>query len=163
MLQNLVRNVNFKLKFCYQTQICRQFPVTKLQLARLADLLAITLPLSLLGTVNINIVNAKRMAEIADEYYPFKQQASDVLSFRYKAYNQVKTSTCLLGEVFISWPQTKIQAQKLQHSLKRESTYLLIHGLLHLFGYDHHNQLDQTMMRYWEEFFLAQKGVKDPE
>ena len=42
-----------------------------------------------------------------------------------------------LGEVIISYPQAVIQAKEHQHSIKREIVILIIHGTLHLLGYDH--------------------------
>jgi len=42
-----------------------------------------------------------------------------------------------LGEVIISYPQAVIQAEEHQHSTKKEIAILIIHGLLHLLGYDH--------------------------
>lgn len=42
-----------------------------------------------------------------------------------------------LGEVIISYPQAVIQAKEHQHSVKREIAILIIHGVLHLLGYDH--------------------------
>ena len=42
-----------------------------------------------------------------------------------------------LGEVIISYPQAVIQAREHQHSLKKEIAILIIHGVLHLLGYDH--------------------------
>ena len=42
-----------------------------------------------------------------------------------------------LGEVIISYPQAVIQAEEHQHSIKKEIAILIIHGLLHLLGYDH--------------------------
>jgi len=42
-----------------------------------------------------------------------------------------------LGEVIISYPQAVIQAEEHQHSIKREIAILIIHGVLHLLGYEH--------------------------
>jgi len=42
-----------------------------------------------------------------------------------------------LGEVIISYPQAVIQAEEHQHSVKREIAILIIHGILHLLGYEH--------------------------
>ena len=41
-----------------------------------------------------------------------------------------------LGEVIISYPQAVIQAEEHQHSVKRELAILIIHGILHLLGYE---------------------------
>ena len=42
-----------------------------------------------------------------------------------------------LGEVIIAYPQAVTQAEEHQHSVKREIAILLIHGVLHLLGYEH--------------------------
>ena len=41
-----------------------------------------------------------------------------------------------LGEVIISYPQAVIQAEEYQHSIQKELTILIIHGVLHLLGYE---------------------------
>ena len=41
-----------------------------------------------------------------------------------------------LGEVIISYPQAVIQAEERQHPIKREVAILIIHGILHLLGYE---------------------------
>ncbi len=42
-----------------------------------------------------------------------------------------------LGEVIISYPQAVTQAEEHQHSVKKEIAILMIHGVLHLLGYEH--------------------------
>jgi probable rRNA maturation factor len=42
-----------------------------------------------------------------------------------------------LGEVIISYPQAVAQAQERQHPVKREIAILIIHGILHLLGFEH--------------------------
>jgi len=51
-----------------------------------------------------------------------------------------------LGEVIISYPQAVAQAEKHQHSIKREIAVLIIHGVLHLLGYEHNKpELESCM------------------
>lgn len=42
-----------------------------------------------------------------------------------------------LGEVVISYPQAVIQAEEQHHNVKKEIAILVVHGVLHLLGYDH--------------------------
>lgn len=51
-----------------------------------------------------------------------------------------------LGEVIISYPQAAIQAKELQHPVNREIAILIIHGVLHLLGYDHAEADQQRWM-----------------
>ena len=59
-----------------------------------------------------------------------------------------------LGEVIISYPQAVIQADEHRHSVKREIAILIIHGTLHLLGYDHDNPEMEREMRTQETKIL---------
>ncbi len=52
-----------------------------------------------------------------------------------------------LGEVIISYPQAVIQAAEHQHTVRREVALLIIHGVLHLLGYDHDEPERERRMR----------------
>ncbi len=60
-----------------------------------------------------------------------------------------------LGEVIICYPRAKKQAKRLGHSLEKELTILLIHGILHLLGYDHEQGGEEAeKMKKMEEKIL---------
>ena len=52
-----------------------------------------------------------------------------------------------LGDVIISYPQAVIQAEEHRHPIEREITILIIHGVLHLLGYDHDKPELESQMR----------------
>jgi probable rRNA maturation factor len=52
-----------------------------------------------------------------------------------------------LGEVIISYPQATEQAKEQGHSPERELALLVIHGILHLLGYDHEEPAEESKMR----------------
>jgi probable rRNA maturation factor len=60
-----------------------------------------------------------------------------------------------LGEVIISYPQAAVQAAEHQHSVQREVAILLIHGILHLLGYDHDTPDLEQQMRTREAEVLS--------
>jgi probable rRNA maturation factor len=60
-----------------------------------------------------------------------------------------------LGEVIISYPQALIQAEEHGHPLQKELAILLIHGLLHLLGYDHEKSDAKRKMRAREKELLG--------
>jgi len=64
-----------------------------------------------------------------------------------------------LGEVIISYPQAVVQAQEQQHSVKRELAILIIHGVLHLLGYDHDEPERERQMRAREQEILSELAV----
>jgi len=64
-----------------------------------------------------------------------------------------------LGEVIISYPQAVIQAEENHHSVKKEIAILIIHGVLHLLGYDHDKPELERQMRAREAEILSQVEV----
>lgn len=60
-----------------------------------------------------------------------------------------------LGEVIISYPQAVIQAQEHQHSIKKELAILILHGVLHLLGYEHDKPELERLMRAREAEILS--------
>jgi len=67
-----------------------------------------------------------------DEVEPFVTPPDDVIH---------------LGEVIISYPQAKKQAEEQHHALEREMALLVAHGVLHLLGYDHELPEGEKQMR----------------
>jgi len=60
-----------------------------------------------------------------------------------------------LGEVVISYPQAEKQAQEQGHGVTRELALLIVHGILHLLGYDHELPADEQKMRDKENKILS--------
>jgi len=59
-----------------------------------------------------------------------------------------------LGEVIISYPQAVEQAKEQGHSVNKELALLIIHGILHLLGYDHEKPEEEAKMRAREKELL---------
>jgi probable rRNA maturation factor len=59
-----------------------------------------------------------------------------------------------LGEVIISYPQAVSQAKENRQTIKAEMAWLVVHGLLHLLGYDHQNDKSEAVMRKREDIIL---------
>jgi probable rRNA maturation factor len=66
--------------------------------------------------------------------YRNKDKPTDVLSF---PIGEKVEDWLILGDIVISVDTAKRQAQELGHSLEEEIKRLLVHGLVHLLGYDH--------------------------
>jgi len=60
-----------------------------------------------------------------------------------------------LGEVIISYPQAVTQAEEHQHSVEREIAILIIHGVLHLLGFEHDKSELEREMRAREKEILS--------
>ena len=65
-----------------------------------------------------------------------------------------------LGEIIISYPQTCRQAEVSGHSAEQELAVLLVHGVLHLLGYDHEEPDDETVMKEAVARAMQQLGLQ---
>ncbi len=73
----------------------------------------------------------------------------------------VEDGRLFIGSIVLCNQKIKQQAQELGHSEERERTYLIVHGLMHLFGYDHIDSKDKQEMREKEKLALALLGIKE--
>jgi probable rRNA maturation factor len=116
----------------------KEYPTTDLKKIAAAILTAVDkgraeLSVALVGDEEMRPLNAK---------YRKKNKTTDVLSFSDDPAMTSKGG--LLGDVIISVEQAKRQAKERNHSLKKEMVTLLIHGILHLLGYDHERSQRQA-------------------
>lgn len=95
--------------------------------------------------ISIAFVDEKTI-RFANRIYRKKDAVTDVLSFSF-----TKTS----GELLISYLQAKRQARKLQHSVRSEIVFLIVHGMLHLFGYDHEKPKEARKMFELQEKIIS--------
>lgn len=79
--------------------------------------------------------------------YRGKDAPTDVLSFAQQEGEELIDAyeVPVLGDIVISLERAAWQAASFQHSLERELTFLLVHGLLHLVGYDHDEEFEGEM------------------
>ncbi len=84
------------------------------------------------GTYHVSIafVSAAAMRR-ANREYRGKDRVTDVLSFPLSPQ---------AGELLVSFDQAKKQAEMMKHSVRNEIIFLLVHGMLHLFGHDHEKE-----------------------
>lgn len=86
---------------------------------------------------------------------------TDVISFAFEdneniMYNSIR----MLGDIYICIPKMKSQALDYGHSETRELSFLAVHGLLHLLGYDHMTEEEEKEMFALQELILNDKNIK---
>ena len=111
------------------------------------------------------ITSQERLRELNRQYLG-KDAATDVLAFPMLAAEEEPTSFIPppdgirhLGEVIISYPQVVIQAGERGHSTDKEMAILVIHGVLHLLGYDDETPELKKQMQAREHEILSQIGI----
>ena len=86
-------------------------------------------------------------------------EPTDVLSFSLAGQGgapfALPPEEASLGEIVIAYPTAVRQADEAGRTIEAEVAHLLVHGLLHLLGYDHQRPQDERAMRRREEEILA--------
>ncbi|MCL2679673.1 MAG: rRNA maturation RNase YbeY [Dehalococcoidia bacterium] len=115
--------------------------------------------------MSVLITGQEEMRRLHRDYMG-EDETTDVLSFAMleKASPDApefvfpKGEVVHLGEVIISYPQAELQAAEHWHSARREVAILLIHGVLHLLGYDHDTPERQAVMQAHEKAIIENIG-----
>ena len=69
-----------------------------------------------------------------------------------------ETQACFLGDLFISVDSVRENASFYGTEFADELNRVIVHGLLHLIGYDDHTEEDIAVMRAKENYYLSQRG-----
>ena len=69
------------------------------------------------------------------------------------------TGELILGDIVISVDKVLEQAEKYGHDVKREYAFLIAHSMLHLFGYDHMDEVEKENMELKQEEILTHLNI----
>ncbi len=112
------------------------------------------------GVVNIIIVDNKKIREINKKYRGIDRE-TDVISFALEDDDTfIELPIRVLGDIYISIDKVKVQASEYGHSEKREICFLVVHGILHLLGYDHMNTSDEKVMFSKQDKILDELDIR---
>ena len=113
-------------------------------------------------TIGLTFTGDDEIRAINNEYRGI-DRATDVLSFPlYERDDEIELlegELAPFGDIVLSVPHAQAQAAEYGHSVEREVCYLIVHGLMHLAGYDHIEAEDKAEMRGEEEQLLGAIGV----
>lgn len=111
------------------------------------------------GEFNVIIVDEAKIQELNKTYRNI-DRVTDVISFALEDDETFNISGYrVLGDIYICIEQARRQAEEYGHSFKRELSFLAIHGLLHLLGYDHIEKSDEEVMFNKQEEVLKRYGI----
>ncbi|MEY8390667.1 rRNA maturation RNase YbeY [Lachnospiraceae bacterium] len=123
--------------------------------------------------ISLLLVSIEEIREINREHRQI-DAPTDVLSFPLIDYNSAgdfshleengdnfnpDTGEALLGDIVLCTDKVKEQAKRFGHSVKREYAFLILHSMLHLFGYDHMTPEEAAVMEEKQNKILVQMGI----
>ncbi|ACD51840.1 rRNA maturation RNase YbeY [Clostridium botulinum] len=126
--------------------------------------------------ISLLFVDNEEIREINNETRNI-DRATDVLSFpmldypEKKVFKEVYTENdfseadfdgddLVLGDIVLSLERALEQSKEYNHSYEREASYLVVHSVLHLLGYDHMEEDDKVKMRKREEEILTALDIR---
>ena len=109
--------------------------------------------------VTIRVVDEAEITALNREYRG-KDGATNVLSFPYETMPAIETA--LLGDVVICAPVVAMESVAQQKPLEAHWAHMVVHGLLHLLGYDHQKDSEARDMEDHEAQLLARLGYANP-
>ncbi len=101
--------------------------------------------------IDVSLVDDETIHQINRDYRNV-DRVTDVISFAFNDDKDPRDAILnpevprMLGEILICLPQAKRQAEQIGNTLQRELSFLFVHGLLHLLGYDHMKPEDEAVM-----------------
>ena len=123
--------------------------------------------------VSISFVGSEEMRSLNNEYRGIDKE-TDVLSFPMVEFMEEELEEELeeededaeyideeiaLGDIVISMKSVREQAEDYGHSINRELAFLLVHGMLHLLGYDHEDEASEKEMFDKQEAILQEMNL----
>ena len=116
--------------------------------------------------VNVLITGAEEIRKINSENRGI-DKATDVLSFPYYEYKTpgvfegeiFEGEENILGDIILCAEKVVSQAREYGHSQKRELSFLVVHSMLHLLGYDHIQEAGRALMEDEQRRFMEILGI----
>lgn len=96
---------------------------------------------------SVILIGDEKMQEMNKNFRGL-DRTTDVLSFALEDNDTYVPVIRQLGDIFVSIPKMKEQASEYGHSEKRELSFLVCHGLLHLLGYDHTKGKEEEKIQF---------------
>jgi probable rRNA maturation factor len=111
--------------------------------------------------VTVRIVDEDEMHQL-NKTYRDKDKPTNVLSFTADIPPEIELEVPLLGDIIICAPIITKEALQQEKALKGHWAHMVIHGVLHLLGYDHESEEDAKVMEEKEVIVLEQLGFEHP-
>lgn len=115
------------------------------------------------GTQEVSIALASdSRVRTLNRKYRGQDKPTNVLSFPSLDTASIAPGPLMLGDVILAYETTKREAAQDKKTFGAHATHLVVHGVLHLLGYDHIVDRDAKDMEGLERLILKDLGIADP-
>ncbi|WLD59094.1 rRNA maturation RNase YbeY [Salinispirillum sp. LH 10-3-1] len=111
--------------------------------------------------LTVRLVDSAESQQLNNTYRG-KDKPTNVLSFPFEAPADIPLDEDYLGDLVICVPVVNQEAEEQQKPILHHWAHMVIHGALHLLGYDHISDDDAEEMEQLERELLFQLGIPDP-
>ena len=111
--------------------------------------------------VTIRLTNEKEMRDLNMKWRN-KNNSTNVLAFPVNNNLNMPEQSKHIGDVILSYSDIKSEANERNISFVDHMIHIIIHGILHLCGYEHIENQDEIIMINYEKLILERVGIKDP-
>ena len=105
------------------------------------------------ATISIILTNDNKLLKLKKQYFQ-ENTLTDVIAF-----NLEEDGDPIEGEIYISFNQVSENARKFKQEIEKELKRVIIHGCLHLLGYDDQSIKEKKIMTRLEDYYLSQAVV----
>lgn len=134
-------------------------PITDEQIANWANIVLINE--STIAELTVRLVDSDEIT-LLNNIYRKKDKPTNVLAFPANIPQHIELETKLLGDIIICPDVVYAECKNLNKSLESHFALMVIHGTLHLLGYDHENDADSEIMQAIEIKLLNKIGFANP-
>ncbi len=142
-------------------KIQKKLPFNKKELNNIITKAAFFLKLKKAMEITVLVVNDREIKKL-NQKYRCKNKVTDVLSFGFLEGEKIilpPEEKKYLGDIIIDYNQVKRQAKESQIPFKKEFSLLLVHGFLHLLGYEDETDSGSLKMEKIQNNILKQINV----
>ena len=114
--------------------------------------------------VSITLTDDEHIHDLNRKYRGI-DRPTDVLSFAFNESDEPEIiyddedHVDALGDIIVSLDRARAQSIEYGHSFKREIIFLIVHGMLHLLGYDHMEESDRLEMEAEQKFIMSELSI----
>ncbi|MEK7644402.1 MAG: rRNA maturation RNase YbeY [Patescibacteria group bacterium] len=109
------------------------------------------------GDLSLHFIGDRKMKTL-NSLYRHKNKTTDVLSFAVGENEKFQDGAADLGDIFVDVPHIRRQATQWEEKFETEMARMIIHGILHILGYDHIHKIEAKTMFSKQENYLELIG-----